>query len=345
MRRRGALPVGLAISALSIAILLTIVDIHAALAALARANPLPLTAILVIIPVQLTLRAFRWRYLLPSRDDGSRPGVAALAPILAIGYLGNTVMPARLGEPIRAYLVARRERLDFATTLGSIVIERAVDVATLAGIALLAAAAAGAPAWMRAGTTIVAAVGLTVIVLLLSGILPRLGRWTAGGLVTAHRRLQSGVHALVRFGDGAARHSGAAVAIAVVVSVITWLLDGLAFWLVAHSLGVELSYASALLLGGVTVLGTAIPSAPGYIGTFELAAVTSASALGVPAADGLALGLLAHVATTVPLAALGAASLVFASVRLGAVAESVEAHRGQSPETERRHGAATNGPA
>jgi uncharacterized membrane protein YbhN (UPF0104 family) len=69
------------------------------------------------------------------------------------------------------------------------------------------------------------------------------------------------------------------------------------------------------------VLSTAIPSAPGYLGTYDLAASFAAAALGVPESEALALALLAHVVTLVPLAVGGVASLLALNVRLGRLAE------------------------
>ena len=90
----------------------------------------------------------------------------------------------------------------------------------------------------------------------------------------------------------------------------------------AQSLGVDLSPAGAMFVAGITVLGTAIPSAPGYIGTFELAASAAARSLGVPPDQALAFALLVHALTVLPLALGGAASLVWIGVRFGDLAET-----------------------
>jgi glycosyltransferase 2 family protein len=65
--------------------------------------------------------------------------VRRIVPVLLIGYLGNAVLPARLGEPIRAHLLARREGLSSALVFGTAVLERIIDLATLAIIAFAAA--------------------------------------------------------------------------------------------------------------------------------------------------------------------------------------------------------------
>jgi uncharacterized membrane protein YbhN (UPF0104 family) len=96
-----------------------------------------------------------------------------------------------------------------------------------------------------------------------------------------------------------------AIVFAALVSAACWVLDATTFWLVAQSIGVPVSPAAALLIGAVTVLGTALPSAPGYVGTFDLAAATTAQAFGVAATPALALAVLAHALMVLPTATAG----------------------------------------
>jgi uncharacterized membrane protein YbhN (UPF0104 family) len=83
-----------------------------------------------------------------------------------------------------------------------------------------------------------------------------------------------------------------------VISVACWLLDGTIFFLMSLAVGASLGWTECLLIAGVTVLGTAIPSAPGYVGTFELAAVAAGVALGLPSDSVLAVAVLVHALTT-----------------------------------------------
>ena len=99
------------------------------------------------------------------------------------------------------------------------------------------------------------------------------------------------------------------------LSCLCWGLDALVFWLVAQAIGVQLSVPAAVLIAGMTVLVTAIPAAPGYVGTYELAATTTAAALGVPGPEALAVAVLAHILTTVPLALAGVLALAISGAR------------------------------
>ncbi len=107
---------------------------------------------------------------------------------MLIGYLGNAVLPARLGDPIRAVLVGRRETIPASSAFGSVVLERAIDTLTLALIAAPAAALAGAPDWAVRTAVLAAVLAGAVIVIVqtplpttILGWLDRAGRAPPGG--------------------------------------------------------------------------------------------------------------------------------------------------------------------
>jgi hypothetical protein len=289
---------------------------------LSHAHPAPLVACLAIIATQVTLRSLRWRLLLPP-PGGGHIAVRRIVPVLLVGYLGNILLPARLGEPIRANLVARREQLDAVEAFGSVVLERVVETATLAVLACIAAVAVNAPSWIVQATALAAIGGTTVtaaLVVIGPGRLVLLTRRTVARLPIA-TRAEPVLRRLDDFARGIDRPSrSGAAGVAAVVSAVCWMLDATTFWLVAQSIEAPVSPAAAYLIGAVTVLGTALPSAPGYVGTFELAAATTAQALGVAVSPALALAVLAHAITVLPIAVAGVISLVAMDARLDRLA-------------------------
>ena len=332
--RRGTLGIriiGLLVSVVALWVAVRSVDVGATATQLSRANAIPLLLCLAVISTQVLLRSFRWRVLLPAPRNGGRIALERIVPVLLVGYLGNAVLPARLGEPIRAYMVARREDLDAVEAFGSVVLERVVDTASLAVIACIAAVGVGAPEWIVRATGIVAVVGCVgtaVLALVGLGALVRVARRLVGRTPFA-TTLEPILSRLDAFAIGIDRPSRSTdILLAAIVSAGCWLLDGTTFWLVATSLGISVSPAAALLVAAVTVLGTALPSAPGYVGTFELAAAATAQALGVAASPALAMAVLAHAMAVLPTAAAGAISLVAINARLGRLAkDAAEAER------------------
>jgi glycosyltransferase 2 family protein len=247
----------------ALALLATVIDLEDTWRTLVAADVRWVALTLFMVPFQILLRTARWHLLLPRRPDGRRPTMLRVMPVLLIGYFGNLVLPARLGEPVRGYLMARRERLSFARVLGSVFLERVIDLATLAFAAVAAAIIAGAPAWMVRGMVIVTLIGIAVAaILVLSGI-ERAVAVLASVLGGRAARIRLALEQVARFGEGAGGAGRAATLVAaVVISGATWLFVAATYWLLSRSLGMELSMSGSLLVAAVTTLGTAIPSAP-----------------------------------------------------------------------------------
>jgi uncharacterized protein (TIRG00374 family) len=324
-RRVGTGIIGILVSVAAVAVLATVIDLRATAEALGRTNPWLVAATLLLVPGQIILRTLRWRLLLPLRADGRRPAALRVLPVLLAGYLGNLILPARLGEPARAYLLARREQIGFARVLGSVLLERVIDLASLAIVAVVAAIVAGAPEWIVRGMVIVAVVGSILVAILVASGIARVVRLLARLFGTRAGRMRAAIDHAVSFGEGANGGGWASLAVAVVLSTATWFFVAATYWLTARALGLEISMSGSMLVAAVATLGTAIPSAPANIGTFEVATVVVATALGVPSHEALALALLAHAIVTVPFAITGAAAVAQLSISLSEVASEATA--------------------
>jgi uncharacterized protein (TIRG00374 family) len=313
--RRLAVPLlGGAISLAALIVALQGIDLPRTLAQLRDVRPGPLAVAAAALVVQLGVRSVRWSYLLQPGPAGRVPG-RRLVPIVLIGYLGNAVLPARLGDPVRAVLVGRREAVPASSAFGSVVLERAIDTLTLALIALPAAAIAGAPGWAVRTALLVTVVAGAVVVIAQTALPGAAVAWVEARTRPRWRPWVAGVDRFVRAMNGRGRLR--ALVAAGGLSLVAWVLDGVTYWAVAQSLGVDLAPAGAMFVAAITVLGTAIPSAPGYLGTFELAASAAARSLGIAPEPALAFALLVHAMTVLPLAIGGAVSLVWVGVRFG----------------------------
>jgi uncharacterized protein (TIRG00374 family) len=278
---------------------------------------LPLVIALVVLIAQVAILAARWRLLLPRRADGTRVDYRSVTEALLVGNLANAILPGRLGEIARAVAIARRGSVDGAQSFGVVVLERILDVAVLAGIGAAAGAIANAPPYLVQPLALGALACLALLGLLMTGLGERLvasiATWTERRLAGPRRatamgwitRLVAGLHAGQR---------PTVTAVALAVTVVSVLLDGVIFWLVGRSLSVELSWAQAMLMGTAGVLVTGIPSAPANIGTFELAVAWVGASVGVPTEAGLAVALVAHLIIVVP-PSLGGAVVLLSSVR------------------------------
>jgi uncharacterized protein (TIRG00374 family) len=334
-RTRAAI-LGLVVSALAVVALVTFIDVDETVDALGTADLGWLALTILMVPAQIVLRSLRWQLLLPRDADGRRPRLGPIMASLLVGQFANLVLPARLGEAVRAYLVGRREQIAFPRVLGSVLLERVIDVATLALVAIGAAVLAGAPDWIVRGSEIVAIVGGVVVVLLAASAIPR-GVRLMGRVVGRIGGMPRLMAVATAFGEGAEGDSRRSLIGAVVVSTATWFFVGATFWMVGRSLDMSIDPAAAMLIAAVTSLGMAIPSAPANIGTWEAAAVVAATALGIGAPEALALGIAAHVVSTVPFAVIGGIAVAWMSLSLRSVASDAAATLGASlPEPDRR---------
>ena len=89
-------------------------------------------------------------------------------------------------------------------------------------------------------------------------------------------------------------------------SVVIWLLETTKYWLVMHAFPFHVSFFALMLMNGIVNLATTLPSAPGYVGTFDAPGIALLTAYGVPGAIAAGYTLVLHVALWVPITLLGA---------------------------------------
>lgn len=291
--RRGAVQaiVGIAISVVSIAIVVRSVDLGRTADVLGRTAPGWLLVALGFLTVDVLLRAFRWQRLLaPVAHVAYRP----ILRYILVGYLANNVLPARLGELVRSHFLGDREGISRATTLGTIVVERVIDTTMVVAIAAVSILVLN----VRGVITDAVTIGVAVVAILLVGLIFGVAAHRLPGADAVARRAAR----WPRVGDIVSKlRSGLAVAgrprtlvEAISISAVAWIASLLAFAAAAQAVGLELRIGEAALLVSSVALASAIPSGPGYLGTYELAAVKVAEAIGLPTDQAFATALLVH---------------------------------------------------
>ena len=293
---------GLAVSAAFLGILALQVDPGEIRDSLAEANYIYLAPAIAVYFAGLYLRAYRWRYLLAPIGQFS---VARLYPVVVIAYMANNVLPARLGELVRAYYLARREQCNTGTALATIAVERVYDGLTLLAFAALAApllllmGAFSGQLNLSQGTTVTLSVAAAVLffgALLCLTLLakPRYSRPVVefGLRFVPGSRGKERVRGLV---DGfiqglAILNSPVKHLVLFLLSIPVWLLEASVYLLVGYSFGLHDYFASTwafllvvLLITSTSNLVTALPSAMGGIGPFELVTQQTLVAVGVGA--------------------------------------------------------------
>ena len=308
MRRsllRGGL--GVAISVVSLYLVIRQVDLGAVGRVLGSAAPGWVAGVTACIAIDVVCRTVRWQGLLAPIQ---RVRFVPVLGYLLVGYLANNVLPARLGELVRSHYLGDRENMSRATTLGTIVVERVVDTAVLVAIASAAILVLN----VRGVVASAVLVGLGITGLLIVGLAAALVAHRlpyADRAVAAVERWPTVISLAGRLRGGlAVAGRPRTVAVAVGWSVVAWSATVVGFAAAGHAVGMELTWGQAALLAAGVSLATAIPAGPGYLGTFELAAVQIAAVFGVGADPAVALAVLVHAVILVLTSAGGAVALL-----------------------------------
>ena len=311
-RGLGRAALGLLISVVALILVIRNVDVAAAWDALRNANPAWVALLVLFVLGDILLRALRWQVLL--KPVAKVPFTPVLASLL-VGYLANNVLPARLGEIVRSHDLGERTGISRSTILGTIVIERVVDTMVVVSIAALAILVLS----VRGIVASAVLVGFAVTALLVVAIAVGMAAHRLPGADRVRTWLDRwpSIHrTLIRLRAGLAVAGNLrTMALAVLLTIASWSLTVLAFAAGAQAVGIEPTMGQAALLAAGTNLATAIPAAPGYVGTFELAVVTIAASVGIPSDQALAFGILVHLTVLLITSAGGAIAFMLGGRR------------------------------
>jgi uncharacterized protein (TIRG00374 family) len=298
LRQHSQVIAGLLVSAWSIWLLAQTVDPREVGRHLAAANWLLLTLCFLSIFASMVIKAHRCRLLFERRDGVS---LEPLVSSLYIGYLMNTVLPARVGEFVRAYLAGRLPGLSVPMVLATIVLEKILDLLTLGlllGALLLLGQVPYLPPWLQV-SVVTTAVGMACGVLALAVMLALRRQVLAlVAFVEARVPLLSRLHPT----DLASSFLDGLVALGrrdrlpgiSFWSVAAWASSALTMWLGLTGVGIDPSAAAVLFTLVVSNIGMAVPSAPGYVGVFHFLLGEALQPYGIDANHALAAAIVMH---------------------------------------------------
>lgn len=248
--------------------------------------------------VAVTLRGWRWhRIMRLAHIPHARSDAYGLT---LVGYMGNTVLPARGGELLRIALLGARTTSKRREVLGSILAERLLDAAVLAGLFVVFtwAGVAGAPAGQAPAILAAVALVLGATALAVYLALRRRGRF---------ERFAERVRPVARASKIFARPSGLPLA---AISAVVWLLEGVTLLLIGRALGFELPLFDAAMIIVLASLAAAVPAAPGYAGTFDAGMVLGLHAANIEGGAAVGFLVLARCVMFVPVTLAGLGMLM-----------------------------------
>lgn len=295
-----------------------------------------LAGALVLTFVLYVVRVIRWRVLLePVGSVRFAPAFRATV----MGFAATALLPGRVGEVLRPYVLARREGLSVSATFATIVVERLLDVVAimlLFGAAVAFADSARDGDLQLLGVVRVSAAGLglgagvvLVLAFLAAGDPDRVERVIdrAGAVLPGRMaRAVGGVSRRFAEGLGILRRTRILVG-AFVWSLVLWALVGGGLWLASAAFGIALPLSGAATLLVLVSIGVAVPT-PAGIGGYHAAYQVGATSL-YGASDEAAVGaaLVLHVISFLPVSVLGVVFMAQEGVRLGGVRAMAESGR------------------
>ncbi|WP_205696649.1 lysylphosphatidylglycerol synthase transmembrane domain-containing protein [Conexibacter sp. SYSU D00693] len=257
----------------------------------------PAVLALALYAVATCLRAERWGVLV--RDQGGDPERADLYALTAVGFAGNTVLPARGGDAFRVVLGAPRMRIAHRPLIGTLLAERLLDVAVLATLFVVLGATIAGGRGMPKGSSLLVIAGVVLVLLVLAAValqvLVRRGLWDkvkafVGPMLGATTNLR-GRHGAMMLG----------------LSALIWGLEGVIWTIVGAA--VDLGFGPldgfyVLALGSMFAL---IPSGPGYAGTVDAATIIGVKAVGGASSAAVSYLILVRFIVFVPITVVGLA--------------------------------------
>lgn len=228
---------------------------------------------------------------------------AALAPLRATragevmpsqmaGYLANFVLPMQAGELARIAVAVRGLGVPTGAMVSSIAVERVVDLLfALAGLAIAATVmpAASTPVLWQVGLAIGGVTGATVVGLAWATVRPDAVRQTVAAVAT---RLPAGLSGVLRAQTDACCDGLATLRDpAFLLRYLGWCLVQWLGWVASvaatlYATGIEVDAATLVLCSALSTLALALPAAPGYVGTFQLAYHWALAPAGIEPAAG-----------------------------------------------------------
>lgn len=274
--------------------------------AMKSANYVYVMATVLVSLGSVWLRAYRWKFMLDPVKKVSVPGLFAAT---MIGFMANNILPARLGEFVRAYAVGRIFRVSKSAAFATIVIERAFDLVTLVLCLGLVLLLVPLEKIRPMGLLAIIFCILTFAVL----IFFRQRRTIVAGYVsglfrrfpeTSRNRADRLLHSFIDGLEVLAR--GQHIVAILVVSIVMWASVALSLDLAMRAFSFHVPYYASLVLLVVVSLGLMVPSGPGFAGTFEYAVIWSLLLFpGITKEEAASYAILYHATQFLPITILG----------------------------------------
>lgn len=254
----------------------------------------------IVLVAANAVRAVRWQQLFGAE---TRPPLGPVTSAMLIGLAVNMLLPLRAGEAARIVALRRTAGVSRVESLGTVALERVLDVFCL--LLLLFAALPWLPEinWLRPAAVLAFALAAVLIALAIVGERP------FHALARRWERLEHLWHNAARGLVGLRRPRIAAAGF--LLTSLSWILVAFSFWLAMLAFDLDLPPVAGLLVLAAVGLSLILPAAPAALGVFEAAVVLALEVYDVPRSEALSYAFVLHALNLFPYLIAGAIAVRF----------------------------------
>jgi uncharacterized protein (TIRG00374 family) len=252
------------------------------------------------------MRAFRWKYMV---DPVKKVGLGRLFSSVMIGFMANNILPARLGEFVRAYSLGTKECISKSASFATIVVERLFDGISILFILWITLLLFPFPDWVKKASNLFLVMNLGILSLLIfleiktestRKFLQYIFRFLPHKLSTKAEEI------LLKFISGLKVFRDISSLIWILAwSILIWLVIGISNYFIFLVFDLHPPIQASFILLVIVSLGVMLPASPGFVGTFQFFCIVSLATFGYDKNVALPFSLVLHASSYFPVTLLG----------------------------------------
>lgn len=267
---------------------------------------------LIVTTLMQWLRSYRWGVILQPLEKIDQ---LSLFSVTSVGFLAIAAIPARIGELARPYLIAKKSTIKMSSALGTVIVERVLDSFSVLTIAVIVLLLNDLPSWMIKSSVLLFALTLIIFCCIL-GLVWR--RETALKIINRILSKLPGKFAnkideiIHRFIDGFQIIVNIKILLYLfILSAVIWLVDVLAIFILLKAFCFSLPVMASFVVMIILIVGIAVPTAPGYIGSWHYSCILALGFFGIAKPDAFSFAVVYHFLSMIIVVFFGAIFLPF----------------------------------
>jgi uncharacterized protein (TIRG00374 family) len=252
------------------------------------------------------MRAVRWKYMV---HPIKKVGLGRLFSSVMIGFMANNVLPARLGEFVRAYSLGTKENISKSASFATIVVERLFDGFSILFILWATLLLFPFPDWVKKGSNLflVTNVGMLALLIFLEVKTDSTVKFFQYILRFLPQKLRTRAEEiLLKFISGLKVFRDPSSLIWILSwSILIWVVTGISNYFIFLAFDLHPPIQASFILLVIVCLGVMLPSSPGFVGTFQFFSIVALARFGYGKNIALPFSIVLHACQYFPVTLLG----------------------------------------